>query len=437
MTGVDGHVGVLPTNTDNHIVIVGAGQAGSDLAANVRELGFSGRVTLIGNEDSYPYSRPPLSKAYLLGQKAATDLLIRSEEMYRRFDIEVKLGVHVKSIDRHRKRIALGESDHLDYDILVLATGGSPRTYPDGRIHGVSNVFYLRSIEQAEQLRPYLRSGIRSTVIGGGYIGLEVAAVARSLGVAVTVVEREERLLARVTSPVTSSFFARIHREEGVVLHTGRSINRFDVSRDQELTGVVLDDGTTIDTDICLIGVGQQPNTDLGEAAGVAVRDGILVDSLLRTSDPAIYAIGDAARFPCCHNGGTRRLESIPNSTEQARALAHTLTGDSTPYTATPWFWSDQYELKLQVVGLANPSDVVVVRGDPERGRSLSVFYVRDGEVRAAEIVSNPRDFAIARKLVTQRAVVTPARLADTSIPLKEVLSAGPDSQPASPNSGC
>lgn len=434
MAAVDEHEGLSPTNTDNHIVVVGAGQAGGDLAANLRELGFSGRVTLIGNEDSYPYSRPPLSKAYLLGQKAATDLLIRSEEMYRRFDIAVKLGVQVTSIDRHQKRITFGESEYLDYDVLVLATGGSPRTYPDARLHGVSNVFYLRSIDQAEQLRPHLRSGIRSTVIGGGYVGLEVAAVARSLGVAVTVVEREERLLARVTSPVTSSFFARIHREEGVVLHTGRSVNRFDVSPDQELTGVVLDDGTTIDTDICLIGVGQQPNTDLGKAAGVAVRDGILVDSLLRTSDPAIYAIGDAARFPCCHNGGTRRLESIPNSTEQARALAHTLTGDPTPYKTTPWFWSDQYELKLQVVGLADPSDVVVVRGDPERDRSLSVFYVRDDEVRAAEIVSNPRDFAIARKLVTQRAVVTPARLADTSIPLKEILAAGLDSQPASPN---
>lgn len=422
MSDVDRHKGILTTSTDTHIVIVGAGQAGGDLAANLRELAFSGRVTLIGNEDSYPYSRPPLSKAYLLGHRSAPDLLIRSEEMYRHFDIEVKLGVQVKSIDRHQKLITFGDSECLDYDILVLATGGSPRLHPDARLRGVSNAFYLRSIEQAEQLRPLLRAGIRATVIGGGYVGLEVAAVARSLGVAVTVIEREERLLARVTSSVTSSFFARIHRENGVVLHTGQSVSRFNVSPDQDLTGVVLDDGATIDTDICLIGVGQQPNTDLGEAAGVEVNDGILVDSLLRTNDPAIYAIGDVARFPCCHSGGTRRLESIPNSTEQARALARTLSGDPAPYDALPWFWSDQYDLKLQVVGLATPGDEVIVRGDPERDRKITVFYLRAGEVRAAEVVSNPRDFAMAKKLVTQRAVVDPARLADPSIPLKEVL---------------
>lgn len=421
MTDVDGH-GRASSSIDNHIVIVGAGQAGGDLAANLRELSFSGRVTLVGNEESLPYSRPPLSKAYLLEQKAASDLLIRSEDMYRRFGIEVRPCAQVTSIDRERKRIAIGERDHLDYDTLVLATGGSPRTYPDASLREASNVFYLRSIEQAAQFRSHLTPRTRLTVIGGGYVGLEVAAVARSLGVEVTVIEREERLLARVASSATSGFFAQVHREHGTVLHLGRSIGRFDVNSEQELAGVVLEDGTTIETDVCLIGVGQRPNTDLAEAAGLEVSDGVLVDCLLRTSDPAIYAIGDAARFPCWETGGTRRLESIPNSTEQARALARTLSGDPAPYDALPWFWSDQYDLKLQVVGLAAPGDEVIVRGDPERDRTITVFYRRAGEVRAAEVVSNPRDFAMAKKLVAQRAVVDPARLADPCIPLKEVL---------------
>ncbi|ABH00714.1 probable ferredoxin--NAD(+) reductase (plasmid) [Rhodococcus jostii RHA1] len=413
----------MVTVSDNdHVVIVGAGQAGGDLAANLREKAFSGRITLIGDEDSYPYSRPPLSKAYLLGNKIRSDLLVRSDEMYGRFDIDVKLGTRVKSIDRQRKRITFGESEHLDYDALVLATGGSPRTYPDERLNSSSNVFYMRALDQVERLRPHLTSGTRLTVIGGGYIGLEVAAVARTLGVAVTVIEREQRLLARVTSPVMSSFFDRIHREEGVALHTGRSVSGFDFSPDRELSRVVLDDGTIIETDVCLIGIGLQPNTALAEAAGVEVNDGIIVDSLLQTSDPSIFAVGDVARYPCSESGGTRRLESIPNSTEQARALAQTLVGNPAPYNAIPWFWSDQYELKLQVVGLISPSDAVVVRGDPQHDRSISVFYIRNDEVRAADVVSNPREFAMARKLVTKRAVVDPAKLGDASFPLKDLL---------------
>ncbi|MGW6332929.1 NAD(P)/FAD-dependent oxidoreductase [Nocardia rhamnosiphila] len=421
-----------PAMCYEHIVIVGAGQAGGDLVANLREKSFAGRITLIGSEDTYPYSRPPLSKAYLLGQKVGSEMLIRSEEMYRRFDIESKLGVQVTSIDRKRKRVVLSDGRRLDYDALVLATGGSPRIYPDVQIEDASNVFYLRTIEQAEQLRPRLTPGTRMTVIGGGYIGLEVAAVARTLGVAVTVVEREERLLARVTSPVTSSFFSRIHREAGVSLHIGRSIRRFDLDSGHELTGLVLDDDTVIETDVCLIGIGLQPNTDLAESAGIEVSDGILVDSLLRTNDPAVFAIGDVARYPCPDSDGTRRLESIPNSTEQARTLAQTLTGKPVPYTAIPWFWSDQYELKLQVVGLANARDTVVVRGDCERDRTISVFYIRNGEVRAAEVVSNPRDFAMAKKMVTQRVAVDLIKLADNSIPLRELLRPRPISSQVS-----
>ncbi|WP_345426930.1 NAD(P)/FAD-dependent oxidoreductase [Pseudonocardia xishanensis] len=412
----------------DHVVIVGAGQAGGDLAASLRELSYAGRITMVGSEDSYPYSRHPLSKSYLLGGKPRSELLIRPEETYRRFDIEFERGVRVVAIDRDHKHVILDDGRDVGYDVLVLATGGLPRTYPDAALDHASNVFYLRVAEHADALRKHLVPGARLTVVGGGYIGLEVAAVARGLGVEVTLVEREERLLARVTSPVTSAFFAQVHDEEGVVVRTGSSVSSFEVGADRNVTGVVLDDGSTIQTDVCLIGIGLRPNTDLAQAAGLDVSDGVLVDSALRTSDVSIFAIGDVARYPCRDSGDTRRLESIPNCTEQARAVARTLTSVTEPYEAVPWFWSDQYDMKLQVVGLAAPSDVVVVRRDPDRKRSFAVFYLRYNEVCAAEIVSSPRDFAIAKKLVHQRVVVDPDKLADAAAPLRDLLPRAPSS---------
>ncbi|SEO57546.1 NAD(P)/FAD-dependent oxidoreductase [Trujillonella endophytica] len=423
MVVVDRPEGALTEDAVDHVVIVGAGQAGGDLAASLREMSFAGRITMIGGEDSYPYSRHPLSKTFLREKKPRSELLLRPEETYERFDIDVQRGVRVVSIERENKRVLLDDGRIVDYDALVLATGGSPRTYPDDSLADASNVFYLRAAEHADGLRGHLTPGARLTVIGGGYIGLEVAAVARGLGLEVTVVEREERLLARVTSPVTSAFFAQVHDEEGVVLRTGRSVSSFRVGPDRRLTAVVLDDDTTIETDVCLIGIGLRPDTELAQAAGLEVSDGVLVDSTLRTSDPAIFAIGDVARFPSRDSGETRRLESIPNCTEQARALARTLTGGTEPFDAVPWFWSDQYDMKLQVVGLANPSDVVIVRRDPDRKRGFAVFYLRYDEVCAAEIVSSPRDFAIAKKLVHQRAIVDPGKLADPAVPLKDLLS--------------
>ncbi|WP_237341621.1 NAD(P)/FAD-dependent oxidoreductase [Williamsia soli] len=418
----DGYELAMDADRVDHVVIVGAGQAGGDLAASLREQDFAGRITVIGAENSYPYSRHPLSKSYLTEQKTRLELLIRPEDSYRRFGIDVKLGQRAVSIEREHKRVILEDGQNIAYDALVLATGGSPRAYPDEFLARATNVFYLRDAEHADSIRKHLTPGARLTVIGGGYIGLEVAAVARGLGVEVAVVEREERVLARVTSPATSAFFADVHEQEGVRVHTSKSVDHFEVGSNDELTAVLLDDGTTISTDVCLIGIGLQPRTDLALSAGLNVGDGILVDSSLRTNDPAIYAIGDAARYPCSESAETRRLESIPNCTEQARALARTLTGKSEPFDAVPWFWSDQYDMKLQVVGLASPSDTVVVRRDPDKARHIAVFYLRDNRVRAAEVVSSPRDFAVARKMVSVRAVVDPLALADTNIPLKNLL---------------
>ncbi|MFC7504929.1 NAD(P)/FAD-dependent oxidoreductase [Nocardioides sp. CPCC 206347] len=411
-----------PGRPYGNVVVVGAGQAGGDLVAHLREAEFEGAITLIGSEHSVPYSRPPLSKAYLLGKKSRSDLLLRSADTYERFGIAVH-DAEVESIDRARKRISISGGQHLDYDTLVLATGGRARSYPGGELVKASNVHYLRTLEDADKLRPHLVQGARMTVIGGGYIGLEVAAVASSLGVQTTIVEREQRLLARVTSGVTSSFFARVHGEAGTRVLTGRSVAEFDVS-DDRVASLTLDDGTTIETDLCLVGIGLEPDVGLAEACGLTTDDGVVVDHLLRTDDPSIFAIGDVARHPCAEVGGTRRLESIPNCSEQARALAQTLVGNPTPYTAVPWFWSDQFDLKLQVVGLSRPEDEVITRGDPTRDRSISVFYLRDGRVRAAEVVSNPRDFAVAKKMVTERVMVDPQLLGNPSLPLKEIFEA-------------
>ncbi|WP_408899751.1 NAD(P)/FAD-dependent oxidoreductase (plasmid) [Nocardioides sp. R1-1] len=404
------------------MVIVGAGQAGGDLAADLRELGYGGAITLIGKETAYPYSRHPLSKAFLLGQRAEDDLVTRAEETYRRFDVDVRLGVEVESIDRRSKMVALADGDHLTYDTLVLATGGSPRQLPQGTLETSPNVLSLRSVAHAKQLRVMLRPGQRLTVIGGGYIGLEVASAARALGLEVAIVEQEERLLSRVTSQVTSSYFARLHCEKGVALHLGRSVTSSKHNGSGELAALVLDDGTVVETDVCLIGIGIEPNVALAEDAGLEVADGVIVDSWFRTNDQAIFAIGDVARFPSSSGRSTHRLESIPNSSAHARALAHTLVGESHPYDAVPWFWSDQYDVKFQAVGLIRPDDTVVVRGDAQGGRGHSVFYLRQGTVHAAEVFSCPRDFAIAKKLVAQRVTVDQSNLADEATPLRALL---------------
>lgn len=404
------------------IVIIGAGQAGGDLAASMRELGFSGDITLIGAEEHHPYSRHHLSKGYLIGEKDDADVLIRAADTYARFDITIKVGERAESIDREAKQVALCSGGHVSYDALVLATGGSPRMLPGPTLQDVGNVFYLRSLQDAARLRSRLTPGARLTVVGGGFIGLEVAAVARHIGLDVTVVEREERLLARVTSAVTSAFFARRHREEGVVLHLGRSVLQAIPNGDGDVAAIVLDDGTVVATDVCLVGVGLEPDTALAFEAGLDVDDGVVVDASFRTSDDAIFAIGDVARYPCADQPGTQRLESIPNSSEHARALARTLVGESTAYGVTPWFWSDQYDLKYQAVGLMRTSDDVVLRGDPGRDRAISVFYVGDGVIRAAEVFSSPRDFATAKKLVTRRIAVTREELADSAVPLRDLL---------------
>lgn len=400
------------------VVIVGAGQAGGDCAAALREFEYSGAITLIGEEATPPYSRPPLSKGYLRGEKTSEDLLIRSRSVYTDHRIDLRLGIEVVGIDRDRREVVLADGGAVRYSALVLAMGGRPRRHPDPALTTAENVHYLRSVRDVDRLRDRVTPGRQLAVIGGGYIGLEVAAVARALGMEVTVIEREPRLLARVTAAPLADHVEKMHAAAGVVVRTGVNVDEFEVV-DRNVSRLSLSDGSAIAVDVCLVGIGLRLDTDLAVDAGLDVDDGVLVDEGLRTlSDPSIYAIGDLARYPVS-GGGLRRLESIANATEHARNAAASIVGRGMKTPLPPWFWSDQYKAKIQMVGIAEPSDEVVVR---EADGIFQVFYLRAGVLSSAEIVSSPRDFAAAKKLVAARKRVDPAALRDPAIQLKAIL---------------
>jgi 3-phenylpropionate/trans-cinnamate dioxygenase ferredoxin reductase component len=410
--------------TGPNVLIVGAGQAGAECAAALRGAGHDGPITIIGDETHPPYHRPPLSKAYLLGTTEASGLLIRAPEFYPKFDIHLRTGETVTALDARNHTVRLGDGGELGYDRLVLATGGRARRLAMPGLAAARNVFYLRTIADVDGLRAHFVPGARLVVIGGGYVGLEIAAVARRLGLEVTVLESEPRLLARVASPPISEFFARVHREEGVDIRLEAKVTGFDFDQVGAVRAVALADGAGLPADVVLIGIGMLPNAGLAEGAGLAVDNGILVDEFCATSDPDVYAIGDCSRHPCNENGGLRRLESAPNASEQARIAASALVGQPEPYLRVPWFWSDQYDVKLQMTGLSTEFDETVVRGSTTEGRRFALFYLRDGALRAAAAVCDPRAFTAAKKLVAQRARVPAAVLADESVDLKAVAAA-------------
>jgi 3-phenylpropionate/trans-cinnamate dioxygenase ferredoxin reductase subunit len=414
---------------DAIVVVIGGGQAGGEVAASLRLAGHRGAITIVSDEDSYPYTRPPLSKGYLLGQTDRTELLLRDEQMYRTHAIEVRTGHRATSIDRRSRRVGLNDGTDLGYDALVLATGGRPRHLPHPELEGTINLHYLRTIDDVDRLRDGFTAGAHMLIVGGGYIGLEVASVSRRRGLEVTLIEACPRILSRVAAEPTSEFFTRIHREEGVDLRVDTRVAEYvlDVETDS-IVEVVLTDGERLAVDLVLVGIGLIPNVELAETAGLAVENGILVDAGLRTSDPRVFAIGDVAHFPAADGSGLRRLESTPNAAEQARVAADNILGNARPYDAEPWFWSDQYDVKLQVTGLSTFSDETVVRGDPASGRSLSVFYLKAGALQAADIASNPKEFAAAKRLVASRVVVDPALLADPAVALRDVIATSPAS---------
>lgn len=402
------------------LVIIGAGQAAGELAASLRADGYSGSVTIVGTEPHLPYTRPPLSKAYLKGESLAEELYLRSASFYDEHDITVRTGVSVVSIDI-AARTATGD-DGLSYswDKIVFATGGRPRRIPDRELETASNVHYVRTLADIDRLRRVGLGGARFAVIGGGYLGLEVAAVLRRLGAEVTVIEAADRLLARVTTPVVSEFFRKLHAAEGVDVRLGAQVQGYAFEKG-DVTSVALADGSHVPVDQVLIGIGMIPNDDVAQAAGLDVDNGIIVDEYCRASAPDVYAIGDVARHPDPQNGGLRRLESMPNAASQARIVADDLLGNPRPYLDVPWFWSDQYETKLQAAGSSVGCEDVVVRGDQSSNR-FAVLYLKNGRLCGVDAISSPSDYANARKLIAVGGAVSADELRDESVSLRSLL---------------
>ncbi|MDB5860422.1 MAG: thcD 2 [Ramlibacter sp.] len=385
------------------IVILGAGHAGFQCAAALRQQGFAGAIVLVGNEGVLPYQRPPLSKAYLVGKMAAADLAFRPERFYGDQRIALRAG-HAESIDRAQRQVVLRDGTLVPYDHLVLATGSQPRALP---LPGadLAGVFPLQTLQDADRLRAALQGAANAVVIGAGFIGLEFAASARALGVPVQVVDIADRPMARVLSAECGAAFTQEHQAQGATLLWQTGVQRLEGEAGR-VTAVLTADGRRLPADVVLIGIGAVPRTALAAQAGLEVENGVVVDAHLLTSDPHISAIGDIAAFPQPGSGKRIRLESVQNATDQARAVAARLTGKPAAYEAVPWFWSDQGALKLQIAGLRNGSEEHVVLGDPAT-RNFSVLCIADGVLRAVETVNRPGEHMLARKLLAKGVRVT------------------------------
>ncbi|MFE7754923.1 NAD(P)/FAD-dependent oxidoreductase [Streptomyces sp. NPDC057418] len=409
------------------VVVAGAGQAGFDTACALRSRGFQGRITLVGDEPPGPCHRPPLSKGYLTGSVTADEVLLRPASFFAEQDIELITGDRVASVDRDRHTVLLDSGLRLPYGSLVLATGCRPRTLP---VPGASltGVLTLRGLADAEDLRLRLAGPPRQlVVVGAGFIGLEVAATARGLGHDVTVVEAQPRALARALTPVMSDRLVAEHRAHGVRLLLGREVAALHGHGGGRVHVVELDGGERIAADLVVVGVGVLPNTAPALSAGLLVGDGVVVDERLRTEDPDIYALGDCARFPSRQAGRHIRLESVQNASDQARCVAAAICGEPYAYTAVPWFWSEQYALRLQIAGLTAGHDTTVTVGDTEGGR-FSVFCFRDGRLTGVESVNRPADHGIARRLLTAGTDLTPATVRQPGFDLKKLPRASPRS---------
>jgi 3-phenylpropionate/trans-cinnamate dioxygenase ferredoxin reductase component len=402
---------------DARVVVVGASHAGFQLAASLRQHGFAGAITLIGDEPVLPYQRPPLSKDYLDGKIGLDLLLMRPEAFYRDHRIDFLPGARVAAIERAERRVRLETGEHLGYDHLVLATGARNRVPPLPGVE-LDGVCYLRTLAETEALQMRLTVADNIVVIGAGFIGLEFAAVARAHGKHVHIVELVDRVMARVVSVPTSHFFAAVHRATGVEFSFGAAAQRI-AGHSGRLDHVELAGGERPAADLVLISVGVVPNIELAAAAGLEVANGIVVDEQLLTADPAISAIGDCAAFPCTHAAGRpTRLEAVQNAADHARCVADRLVGKPHAYNALPWFWSEQGPLRLQIAGLTTGHDRHVLRGDPESGQ-FSVFCYRDAQLLGIESTNRPADHAIARRLLSAGREVTPEQAADDSFDLR------------------
>ena len=398
-------------------IIAGAGHAGGQSAISLRQAGYEGRIIVCGAEPFPPYQRPPLSKKYLSGELALARVFLRPESFWSKNDIELRLGNAVREIDPEHRAVVLEDGESLAFTDLVMATGSRPR-----RLHApganLGNIFYLRSLEDADAISSALAEGRRLVVVGGGYIGLEIASTAKGLGLEVCVIEAADRILARVTAPEMSDYYTRAHRARGIDVRLSTALTSFEGNG--TVRGVVCG-AETIPADVVVIGIGILPEVELAASAGIRCDDGIVVDERCATSAGHVYAVGDCTRHPNPILGRTLRLESVQNALEQARTAASNIAGTPTRYEQVPWFWSDQFDLKLQMVGMSQGCDSTVLRGSMDAD-DFAMFYLKDGVLIAVDAVNRPREFMACRKLVPQRPCIDPAKLADESIPMQEMV---------------
>ena len=397
------------------MVIIGCGQAGGQAAASLRQEKYEGPITMIGQEPYIPYQRPPLSKQYLSGEQEKEKLSLRQESFYSEKEINLMLETSVLSLDPHKKELQLEKGETVTYDKLLIATGGRPRKLEvDG--HTLKGIHYLRNIDDVDAIKTQMSISQNLVIVGGGYIGLEVASVAIKKGLTVSVLEMESRILERVTTEEMSAFYHQLHTDEGVNIITSTQAKAFKGSETVE--SVVCGDHE-IPADLVIVGIGILPNTEMAEAAGLETNNGLVVDEHCRTSNEHIFAAGDCTNHPNPILNRRLRLESVPNAMEQGRVAASNMLGGSKSYASMPWFWSDQYEHKLQMVGFSKDSDQSIIRGDMA-SKSFTVFYLKDDSIIAADSVNNPKEFMASKQLVGKKA--SKEALADTSIELKTLI---------------
>ena len=397
------------------MVIIGCGQAGGQAAASLRQEKYEGPITMIGQEPYIPYQRPPLSKQYLSGEQEKEKLSLRQESFYSEKEINLKLETSVLSLDPDKRELQLENGETVTYDKLLVATGGRPRKLEvDG--HTLKGIHYLRNIDDVDAIKTQMNTSQNLVIVGGGYIGLEVASVAIKRGLTVSVLEMESRILERVTTEEMSAFYHQLHTDEGVNILTSTQAKAFKGSETVE--SVVCGDHE-IPADLVIVGIGILPNTEMAEAAGLETNNGLVVDEHCRTSNEHIFAAGDCTNHPNPILNRRLRLESVPNAMEQGRVAASNMLGGSKSYASMPWFWSDQYEHKLQMVGFSKDSDQSIVRGDME-SKSFTVFYLKDDSIIAADSVNNPKEFMASKQLMGKKASIE--ALADTSIELKTLI---------------
>lgn len=397
------------------VVVIGAGQAGAAVAARLRGQGFEGGITILGDEPHPPYQRPPLSKGYLLGEMPAERLWLRAPEFYAENRIALRLGAPVTAIDRAGRVVHVG-GGVVPYDQLVLTTGSAPRRLPAAIGGALAGVFCVRTLADVDAMAPEFRAGRRVVIVGGGYIGLEAAAVAAKLGLEVIVLELAPRILQRVAAPETSAHLRALHAAHGVAILEATGLDR--LLGEVQVTGARLSDGREIAADFVIVGVGITPNTGLAAAAGLALDNGTATDAQGRTSDPSIWAAGDCASFPW--QGGRLRLESVGHAIDQAEVVADNILGAMTPYVAQPWFWSDQYDCKLQIAGLNTGYDRIVTRGP--QGDAVSFWYFKGSHLLAVDAVNDSRAYMVGKRLIEAGRDADPVLLADPGVNLRALL---------------